>query len=271
MPNAKTSDLSGRKNPFPMFTKGRQTDPSAVDEIHSLLEGHSLAPDHLIENLHLIQDKYKHISAAHLAALASEMKLSMSEVYEVATFYHHFDVVKEGENAPAALTVRVCEGISCEMNGSLELYADLAKQTGADVRVVKAPCVGGCDKAPIAVVGQHQVFKANSENVLASIQSKQIVSDQPDYADYDAYISSGGYGIWNKCLRGELDQSEVISTVDNSGLRGLGGAGFPTARKWGFLANAPKPRLVAINADEGEPGTFKDRFILETEIGRAHV
>ena len=263
--SASTSVKTGKRGGQSPFTpKGRQLDPNAIDDIRALLGDRSRRRDLLIEHLHLIQDQYGHLSAAHLAALAGEMKLAMAEVYEVATFYHHFDVVKEDEAAPAALTVRVCDGITCQMNGAQALLTELAGiYGGGDVRVVHAPCVGACDRAPVAVVGQRQIHKADAGTVGAAIDGGQTTPEIPDYMDLDAYLENDGYVVWRSCLDGVRERERVISTIDQSGLRGLGGAGFPTARKWGFLKDTPKPRLVAVNADEGEPGTFKDRHCLE--------
>lgn len=264
---AKTSK-SGLKGKHPSSLKGRQVNTDALQEIRDLLGDQPLSSDYLIENLHFIQDHYKHISATNLAALAEIMRLSQAEVYEVATFYHHFDVVKEGEQAPAQLTIRVCDGIGCELAGAQELMADLVKKAGADVRVTHAPCVGACDKAPVTVVGQRQIFAATTESTLAAAKANEITPIIPEYVNYNNYVADGGYQTWIKCRDNELKREDVIQTVSEAGLRGLGGAGFPTATKWGFLKGTPKPRLVAINADEGEPGTFKDRYCIDTDPHR---
>lgn len=248
--------------------KGRQVTNSAASDLHSLLGDRPRRDDLLIEYLHLIQDTYKHVSAEHMAALAKELRLAMAEVYEVATFYHHFDVVKEGEKTPAPLTVRVCDGITCEMKGAKALKQELLAKCGTGVRVISAPCVGACDRAPVAVVGQNQVHKASTQSVISTVDAGNISAEVTNYIDLDAYQANGGYETLKSCLEGSIERSSICETVDNSGLRGLGGAGFPTARKWSFLENTPKPRLVAINADEGEPGTFKDRHCLETEPHR---
>jgi len=269
MSTTTTLERPRRGNRTPFLPKGRQLEPQAVDEVRRLLGDRPRRRDLLIEYLHLIQDAHKHLSAAHLAALAAEMKLAMTEVYEVATFYHHFDVVKEGETAPAALTVRVCDGITCEMMGAKGLLEDLAaRYGGGDVRVVHAPCVGACDRAPVAVVGQRQIHHADADRVADAADAGQAKADLPDYRDFDGYVADGGYAVWKQCRDGERQRDEVSGAVDESGLRGLGGAGFPTARKWGFLKGTPKPRLVAVNADEGEPGTFKDRHCFETDPHR---
>ena len=248
--------------------KGRQVTNSAASDIKYLLGDRPRRDDLLIEYLHLIQDTYKHVSAEHMAALAKELRLAMAEVYEVATFYHHFDVVKEGEKTPAPLTVRVCDGITCEMKGAKALKQELLAKCETGVRVISAPCVGACDRAPVAVVGQNQVHKANTQSVISAVNAGNTSAEATNYIDLDAYQANGGYETLKSCLNGSIERSSICETVDNSGLRGLGGAGFPTARKWSFLENTPKPRLVAINADEGEPGTFKDRHCLETEPHR---
>jgi NADH:ubiquinone oxidoreductase subunit F (NADH-binding)/NADH:ubiquinone oxidoreductase subunit E len=250
------------------YPKGRQTKDQAIADIKALLGDKPRRKDLLIEHLHLIQDHYKHLSADHLAALAAEMKLSMVEVYEVATFYHHFDVVKEGDDTPPALTVRVCDGITCEMKGAQKLMAELGRTTGADVRVIPAPCVGACDHAPVAVVGQRQMFEATLENTTTAIKSNETLPVVPSYKNFDAYCADDGYNTLKSCLSGTRKRDDVIDCVSKSGLRGLGGAGFPTGTKWGFLDNTPKPRLLAVNADEGEPGTFKDRHIIDTDPHR---
>jgi NADH:ubiquinone oxidoreductase subunit F (NADH-binding)/NADH:ubiquinone oxidoreductase subunit E len=248
--------------------KGRQVTNSAASDIKYLLGDRPRRDDLLIEYLHLIQDTYKHVSAEHMAALAKELRLAMAEVYEVATFYHHFDVVKEGEKTPAPLTVRVCDGITCEMKGAKALKQELLAKCETGVRVISAPCVGACDRAPVAVVGQNQVHKASTKSVISTVNAGNTSAEATNYIDLDAYQANGGYDTLKSCLKGSIERSSICETVDNSGLRGLGGAGFPTARKWSFLENTPKPRLVAINADEGEPGTFKDRHCLETEPHR---
>ena len=248
--------------------KGRPVDREAALEVHALLRDAPRRRDLLIEHLHKIQDRYHRISAAHLNALAAEMKLSPAEVYEVATFYHHFDVVKEEDVAPAALTVRVCDSLSCEMAGARELLSSLAQRLGADVRVVPAPCVGRCDEAPVAVVGQHPVKHADLERVQQVIARKSFSCPVPRYIDYDRYRAAGGYHLLQQCVSGERDVESVIKAMEGSGLRGLGGAGFPAGRKWRIVRAEPMPRLMAVNIDEGEPGTFKDRYYLERDPHR---
>ena len=250
------------------FGKGRQITDQAVSDVRDLLGDRPRHREYLIEYLHLIQDAFGHLSDAHMAALAAELRLAQTEVYEVATFYHHFDVVKEGEDAPPAMTVRVCDSITCEMKGSGALTEKLKSILGPDVRVIHAPCVGACDKAPVAVVKQRQIFNADADSVKAAVDAGQTTMDLPAYKDLAGYRADGGYKVLTDCLNGHQDRDEAIGIIKESGLRGLGGAGFPTATKWGFMKNAPKPRLVAINADEGEPGTFKDRHCFETDPHR---
>ncbi|MES2320604.1 MAG: NAD(P)H-dependent oxidoreductase subunit E [Pseudomonadota bacterium] len=248
--------------------KGRRVEPEALLEVQRLLGGESRQADLLIEHLHKIQDAFGCLSAAHLAALAQEMKLAQAEVYEVATFYHHFDVVKEGEAAPAALTVRVCDGLSCEMAGARDLLASLPAILGKDVRVVGAPCVGRCEQAPVAVVGQKPVPHASCEAVAASVATSDTRDIPGSYTDLAAYRARGGYALLAECVAGTRDVEAIIATMESSGLRGLGGAGFPAGRKWRIVRAEAGPRLMAINIDEGEPGTFKDRHYLERDPHR---
>ncbi len=251
------------KNNRPHFphTKGRQLDPKALDEIQQLLGSGSRKRDMLIEYLHLIQDAYGHISASHLAALASDMKLSQAEVYEVASFYAHFDVVKEGDTRPPALTVRVCEGISCEMNGARELASSLKEALGDGVRVQPVPCIGACDTAPAVAVGQNRIGLASLENISQAVVDEAIRTTLPAYIDFGSY---DGYVAYKECLSGQKSRENVLGEIETSDLRGLGGAGFPVSRKWRFLLANSRPKIIAVNADEGEPGTFKDRHCLET-------
>jgi formate dehydrogenase len=248
--------------------KGRRVDPAALTEVQGLLQEASRKPDMLIEHLHKIQDRFGHLSAAHLAALAQEMGMAQSEVYEVATFYHHFDVVKEGQTAPAALTVRVCDGLSCEMAGAKDLLAKLPALLGRAVRVISAPCIGRCEQAPAAVVGQNPVPMASAELIVAAVKAQAIRHEPTGFIDLAAYRAAGGYALLQQCLSGERDVESVIKTLEDAGLRGLGGAGFPAGRKWRIVRAEAGPRLMAINIDEGEPGTFKDRTYLERDPHR---
>ena len=248
--------------------KGRVVDPVALAEVQSLLGSAPRAKDLLIEHLHRLQDHFGHLSARHLAALARELGLAQTEVYEVATFYHHFDVVKEGDAAPAALTVRVCDGLSCEMAGAQDLLARLPKVLGKDVRVIAAPCIGRCEQAPAVAVGQHPVANASCEAVAAKVRAGLTTHQPEGFIDRAAYEAQGGYRLLKQCIAGEHDVESVIATMENSGLRGLGGAGFPAGRKWRIVRNETAPRLMAVNIDEGEPGTFKDRVYLERDPHR---
>ena len=248
--------------------KGRQVNPQALAEVRALLGDESRQRDLLIEHLHKINDRYGHLSAAHMAALAQEMNLAMAEVYEVATFYHHFEVVKEGETAPPALTVRVCDSIACELAGSEELLKKLPGTLGKDVRVLHAPCVGRCEVAPCVHVGQNPVGNATVELVKKAVTAKKTACPETKYIDYAAYRKGGGYKLIADCLAGKHTREGLTKMMEDSGLRGLGGAGFPVGRKWKSVAAEPEPRLMAVNIDEGEPGTFKDRWYLERDPHR---
>ena len=244
-------------------TKGRQLSDTAWDEVKSLLGDAPRRSDLLIEHLHKIQDAYGCLSAAHLRALAEEMRMSMAEVYEVATFYAHFDVVKEGETPPPALTIRVCDSLSCELAGAQQLKAALEQGTDpSKVRVVRAPCMGRCDTAPVLELGHAHIDHATVDKVHAAIAADDTHAHIPAYQDLAAYSADGGYDTL-KTLRHSGDWEKVQQDVLSSGLRGLGGAGFPSGKKWGFVRANRGPRYLAVNGDEGEPGTFKDRYYLE--------
>ncbi len=254
--------------------KGRILDFSALLEVQKLLSDMPRRKDLLIEALHLIQDEYHFISAKHVVALAFEMKLSHAEVYEVATFYHHFDVIKEDQIPPPPLTVRVCESLSCEMSGANKLTKTL-KQLFPDssvlseqIRIQAVPCVGRCQHAPVAVVGKNPVDQATPELVKKHIEKNAVLPTLPEYVNFAEYQQSGGYQLFQNCLSGKRDAESVISELKNSGLRGLGGAGFPVGSKWKIVSKFPEPRLMAVNIDEGEPGTFKDRYYLEGDPHR---
>ncbi|HWV92622.1 MAG TPA: NADH-ubiquinone oxidoreductase-F iron-sulfur binding region domain-containing protein [Burkholderiales bacterium] len=246
--------------------KGRAVDAKALAEVQALLGDESRQRDLLIEHLHKINDRYGHLAAAHLAALAQEMRLALTEVYEVATFYHHFEVVKEGERAPAAITVRVCDSISCELAGAHELLKKLS--FGAGVRVIPAPCVGRCEVAPCVVVHQNAIGNASVESVKAAVDGKKLACAETKYIDYAQYRKAGGYKLIADCLAGKRTREDLTKIMEDSGLRGLGGAGFPAGRKWRLVAAERGPRVMAVNIDEGEPGTFKDRWYLERDPHR---
>lgn len=249
------------------FAKGRQLSGTAILEVQNMLGDAPRDRDLLIEHLHAIQDQVGYLSADHLAALAAEMRIPMAEVYEVATFYAHFDVVKEDEETPPATTIRVCESLSCQLAGADALFMALKNGVDAnEVRVVKAPCMGACDQAPAVAVGHHQVKHASVETVLDEVAFSQSgkLHDLLDYQDIEAYKAEGGYTALSKVIAGVMSHDQVLDEIDASGLRGLGGAGFPTGRKWRIVRDQDGEKLMAINADEGEVGTFKDRQFLET-------
>ena len=248
--------------------KGRALDPVAQAEVLSLLGDEPRTADLLIEHLHKIQDYYGHITAHHLAALAAEMKLSQAEVFEVASFYHHFDVVKEGQTPPPPLTVRVCESLSCALAGSAGLIKSLTEGLGPDVRVQTVPCVGRCAQAPLAVVGQRPIDHADLPAVQQTIEQRNTDPVIGAYIGLAEYTAAGGYQLYRDCLAGRHTAEALIATMENSGLRGLGGAGFPVGRKWRIVAEQAGPRLIAVNIDESEPGTFKDRHYLERDPHR---
>ena len=244
-------------------------EPKAREEIQQLLGDQPRRRDLLIEFLHLIQDKFGHISAPHTVALAAELKLAPVEVYEVATFYHHFDVIKEDQQAPPEVTIRVCDSVTCEMFGCESLIKDLESSVPGDARIQRVPCVGRCQGAPVAVVGDNPIEHANSNQVLKNVKNKSTSISLPDSTVYLAqYKADGGYKLYQKIKSGELPATDVIQTLEHAGLRGLGGAGFPAGRKWRIVSEQEGPRLLAVNIDEGEPGTFKDRHYLERDPHR---
>lgn len=249
--------------------KGRSLDDTALAEVRALLGERPRRRDLLIEFLHLIQDQYRCLSAAHLRALAEEMKLAQAEVYEVASFYDHFDVVKEGETKPAPLTIRVCDSIACMLAGAEELVSELqGKVDPAAIRVLRAPCVGRCAGAPAARIGDREVDKATVDGLLGMAKKGETRPVIPAYAALDAYLAGGGYQTLKKVRSGEITFAMLRKIKEEAGLRGLGGAGFPADRKWDIVRSFPGPRLMSINGDEGEPGTFKDRIYLESDPHR---
>jgi len=259
---------AGRKRRPPKTPKGRQVDLRALEEVRALLGDAPRRRDLLIEHLHLIQDRYGYLSAAHLAALAAEMKLALTEVYEVATFYAHFDVVKEDETPPPPVTVRVCDSLSCAMAGAERLLDSLPAKLGSGVRVVRAPCMGACDRAPVCAVGHVQVMQATTESVAKKAAVAPHAHAWKQHIDFEHYMADGGYRLLGEAFAGKRTREDLIAIVSDAGLRGLGGAGFPTGRKWSLVRAEPAPRLMAVNGDEGEPGTFKDRFYLEKDPHR---
>ncbi len=258
---------AGRKRARPT-PKGRQVDAAALDRVQEILGNRPRRRDLLIEHLHLIQDACNGISAAHLAALAQEMRIPMAEAYETATFYAHFDVLDEDDAPLPPVTVRVCDSLTCEMFGAKRLLETLSEHAGPQFRVVRAPCMGRCDTAPVAEVGHRHVDHASAEAVLDAVRGGHLHPEIPAYEAFDAYRAAGGYALLAGCRSGERSADSLMDALDASGLRGLGGAGFPTGRKWRIVRGYPGPRLMAVNADEGEPGTFKDRFYLERDPHR---
>ncbi|WP_025917614.1 NADH-ubiquinone oxidoreductase-F iron-sulfur binding region domain-containing protein [Herminiimonas sp. CN] len=254
--------------------KGRRVDPAALAEVQALLGAgpESRRRDLLIEHLHAINDRFGQLATPHLAALAQEMRMAQTEVYEVASFYHHFEVAREDANgdvsAPPALTVRVCDGLSCQLAGAQALLEKLPQLLGTEIRVLAAPCVGRCEQAPVAVVGQNPLPQATPATVKAAVDAGAVQHAGSAHIDYSAYRAHGGYQLLAACLSGARDVEAVIKTMEDSGLRGLGGAGFPAGRKWRIVRAEPAPRLMAVNIDEGEPGTFKDRVYLERDPHR---
>ncbi|MGE5130098.1 MAG: NAD(P)H-dependent oxidoreductase subunit E [Sphingomonadaceae bacterium] len=257
--------MKGRVRSTP---KGRRVDPKALEDVRRLLGRAPRRRDLLIEHLHRIQDAFGQLSAPHLAALARELRLSLAEVYEVASFYHHFDVVKEGAGSAPRVTVRVCDSIACELAGAHELLHRLPNVLGAEVRVLHAPCVGRCEVAPCVVVGQNPVPFATPAKVRETVEDGATRCPVSPYVDFAAYKRAGGYRLIADCLAGKRTREELTKIMEDSGLRGLGGAGFPAGRKWRIVAGEKAPRLMAVNIDEGEPGTFKDRWYLERDPHR---
>ena len=263
----------GRGNRKPHKAKGRQLDDVAFAEVQGLLDGSLLNRDLLIEHLHKIQDRFGCLEAGHLRALAEIMKISMAEVYEVASFYDHFDIVKEGETKPPSVTIRVCDSLSCMMAGAETLISALeAGVNPQNTRVMRAPCMGGCDVAPAVRIGDRELGRATVDELLSLAASAgkndEIRPIIPDYKNLTTYREAGGYEIWEKIRQNTMPFDEVLETLQTSGLRGLGGAGFPSHIKWKFVRSYEGPRLMTINGDEGEPGTFKDRYYLERDPHR---
>jgi len=262
-PNRPARHVGSRKRAR-AFPKGRQLDSGALKEIRTLLGDRPRRHDLLIEFLHLIQDRYHAISARHLRALCEELRLSQAAAYEVATFYAHFDVLKEGETPPPPTTTRVCDSITCAIKGAETLIEALKSRTDpGEVRVLHAPCMGRCDTAPVAEVGHLFVDNATPDSVIAVVESGKREPVIPRYETLAEYRAKGGYETLENCRAGKLSFDSVIKEMTDAGLRGLGGAGFPAGRKWQIVRSYPGPRLVTINGDEGEPGTFKDRYYLE--------
>jgi formate dehydrogenase len=248
--------------------RGRQVEGEALLEVQALLAERPRQRDLLIEFLHLLQDRHGCLHARHLAALAHELRLALVEVYEVASFYAHFDIVMDDEPAPPALTVRVCDSLTCALMGSETLLADLPARLGPGVRVVRAPCMGGCHNAPVAALGHALHEHASLDSIAEAVAKDETHPVLPLGKTFAQYRAEGGYRLLADCLAGKRELAALLKPLEDSALRGLGGAGFPTGRKWALVRAEPKPRLMAVNADEGEPGTFKDRYFLETDPHR---
>ena len=259
---------SGRRKALE-FNKGRQSDDQSIDDLKNLIPNEYFRQrDMLIESLHLIQDRYKCLKPKHLTALSELTNLPLTEIYETASFYAHFDIYKEDDLTPPDTTIRVCDGITCEMNGCKSLEKDLKDNLDSNVRVVRAPCMGRCHQAPVVEVGKKHFVNANLSLVQKALEEQDTKPVIPNYISYDDYVKEGGYKILKDCIEDKKDPMKLIEEMEQSGLRGLGGAGFPTGRKWRFVRAEDKPRLMAINGDEGEPGTFKDHHYLTRDPHR---
>ena len=259
---------SGRRKALE-FNKGRQSDDQSLDDLKNLIPNDYFRQrDMLIESLHLIQDQYKCLKPRHLTALSELTNLPLTEIYETASFYAHFDIYKEDDLTPPDTTIRVCDGITCEMNGCKSLEKDLKDNLDTNVRVVRAPCMGRCHQAPVVEVGKKHFVNANVSLVQKALEEQDTKPVIPNYISYEDYVKEGGYKILRDCIEDKKDPMKLIEEMEQSGLRGLGGAGFPTGRKWRFVRAEDKPRLMAINGDEGEPGTFKDHHYLTRDPHR---
>ncbi len=251
--------------------RGRQLEPAVLSELRDLIGDERVDSslrdrDRLIEHLHVLQDADGYLSMPRLRALAAFMNLPMAAVYETATFYAHFDVIHDEEAPPPEVTLRVCNSVSCQLAGAGALHEALADGTDpSQVRVVHAPCMGRCDTAPVVAVGQHHVGNATVQTVGAAVEQKQVQPDEIHWQKLADYRSVGGYQLLKECRDGRITVESLAEELQQAGLRGLGGAGFPTYRKWQAVRAEPGPRYAVINADEGEPGTFKDRYHLERE------
>ena len=279
-PSLKRGSARGRRGRA--FSKGRQVDPEILQQVKQVLGNRPRRRDLLIEHLHLFQDKFGFITTKQLVALSHEMKMAMAEVYEVASFYAHFDIIRDGENELPPITLRVCDSITCSLLGSDNILNDLASSAEEDVRVVRSPCMGACDKAPVAAIGHSMMEKVSTANILGHLSKARngtithnkispIKIDQyleGGFYEYDQNIDNGGYKLLKLCTAQEITAEKILEQLASSGLRGLGGAGFPTSRKWNLVRNAAGEKVLAVNGDEGEPGTFKDRYYLETDPHR---
>ena len=268
-PSLKRGSARGRRGRA--FSKGRQVDPEILQQVKQVLGNRPRRRDLLIEHLHLFQDKFGFITTKQLVALSHEMKMAMAEVYEVASFYAHFDIIRDGENELPPITLRVCDSITCSLLGSDNILNDLASSAEEDVRVVRSPCMGACDKAPVAAIGHSMMEKVSSTNILdhlSKVRDGSITHNKISPIKIDQYLDNGGYKLLKLCTAQAITAEKILEQLASSGLRGLGGAGFPTSRKWNLVRNAAGEKVLAVNGDEGEPGTFKDRYYLETDPHR---
>ena len=258
-----------KKKKFVPYPKGRGFDDDSISEIKVLISSLPLSRDMLIEYLHLVQDKYRCIRKKHLGALSYILKIPFAEAFEVATFYAHFDVINDEDAPPPEITVRVCNGLTCEIKGAKKIISELKKNTNKnDVRILTAPCMGLCDVAPACEVGHKHFKDITSKKVLDAIANKDTHTEVVDGILFDDYLKNGGYKTLTKCRENIFSLEYIINQLNESGLKGMGGAGFPSGQKWKFVRMEKGPRLMTINGDEGEPGTFKDKLYLENDIHR---
>lgn len=257
------------KKKFVPYPKGREIDEDSITLVRKLISHLPLKRDLLIEYLHLIQDKFNCIKKTNLAALSDIMKIPFSEAYEVATFYAHFDVIDDDKIGPPNITIRVCDSLTCELNGSEEILNSLKKKYDKNkVRVLRAPCMGLCDHAPACEVGHKHIKKCTLSSIETAVNKKSIHASIVEGISFEDYKKNGGYQLLRKCYKGNVSVDEIIEELQKSGLKGMGGAGFPAGQKWKFVRMEKSPRLMTINGDEGEPGTFKDKFYLEKDLHR---
>ena len=248
--------------------KGRQVEDKYLDEVSKLFSGLIFKRDELIEYLHILQDKFGVLYDKHLVALSTIINLPLSEIYEVATFYAHFNIVKDSKDYNPVNVVRVCESLTCELFGAHKLLQDIKKLENKNIKVVPGPCMGRCNVAPTVCVGKNYVDVANFDKVKKTIDEKTFDPFIPDYINLSSYKKNGGYEIANKIKNGVISKKQVLDSLNESGLKGKGGAGFPTGKKWEIVSNYNGKKYVAVNGDEGEPGTFKDRSYLESDPHR---
>ncbi|MEH6473019.1 MAG: NAD(P)H-dependent oxidoreductase subunit E, partial [Halopseudomonas sp.] len=262
-----TTDSRSRRKQRPQ--RGHRVDQDALLEVKQVVADTPLQADLLIELLHLLQDRFGQLKKRHLVALAELLKLAPTEVHEVASFYHHFDLTDDASSSAPLLKLRVCNSLSCQMAGSESLLATLSRTLGDRVQIQPVPCVGRCDTAPVTVLGQRVIAAATEAKVQRAVETNQTTALLPAKAeDYASYRKKGGYRLLQQLDNGELSRGQVLDGLDASGLRGLGGAGFPVGRKWRLVSEQPAPRYLTVNIDEGEPGTFKDRHYLEQQPHR---